>query len=613
MACGFRAELLRSAARRRRAGRARRSRYVEESEPLGTAGPLRLAADQGLLADRFLALNGDVLTDLDLSELIAAHERNEAHGHDRALSRRRSDRLRPGQPRGRARRRRAPLPRRPGGAVDGVPGEARARPRSRPTRSTPAPTCSSGRCSTWSRPARRSRSSGRYSRAWSGRGYTVSAWRATGWTSAHPSATCRRAGTSSSAASRPTSRRLLDPAGLSVSEDAEVDAGAQVSPPALVEAGCTVAAGARVGPHAVLGASARSAPAAEIAGLGARQPLPRRRGRDGRRLDPRRGGRRRRRRDGRPTAAWSARRAAIAPGERLAPESRVAPGGAGRVSELPRPRPRARQRQPGRRRPRPSRPPARRALALRVRGRSSPRSPAGLVACGMGGSGVGGALARAALGDRTQKPMMVVRGYEPADLDPEELRRALLELFGRNRGDPRLLRRGRGRRRAAHRRHDRRAARRAGPRRRRARRRHPVRDCSRAPPSDTCSRSRPTPPRSSASPRRSTPRSTPPRPGSSSHRTRWSRAPPRSPTEVEGSVPVMYGSDLTAPVSYRWKTQVNENAKQPAFHAELPEMAHNEIVGWDAALERGPASRRSSSRTPTSTRASTSASPRPPR
>ena len=49
---------------------------------------------------------------------------------------------------------------------------------------------------------------------------------------------------------------------------------------------------------------------------------------------------------------------------------------------------------------------------------------------------------------------------------------------------------------------------------------------------------------------------------------------------LEGSFPVVYGSDLTAPVAYRWKTQVNENAKQPAFWHEMPEMDHNEIVAW---------------------------------
>jgi glucose/mannose-6-phosphate isomerase len=51
---------------------------------------------------------------------------------------------------------------------------------------------------------------------------------------------------------------------------------------------------------------------------------------------------------------------------------------------------------------------------------------------------------------------------------------------------------------------------------------------------------------------------------------------------LHGSFPVIYGADLTSSVAYRWKTQINENAKIPAFAHSLPEMDHNEIVGWDA-------------------------------
>ncbi len=47
-----------------------------------------------------------------------------------------------------------------------------------------------------------------------------------------------------------------------------------------------------------------------------------------------------------------------------------------------------------------------------------------------------------------------------------------------------------------------------------------------------------------------------------------------------GAAPVVYGADLTAPVARRWKTQVNENAKLPAFFSELPEADHNELCGW---------------------------------
>jgi glucose/mannose-6-phosphate isomerase len=52
--------------------------------------------------------------------------------------------------------------------------------------------------------------------------------------------------------------------------------------------------------------------------------------------------------------------------------------------------------------------------------------------------------------------------------------------------------------------------------------------------------------------------------------------------QLAGSVPLIYGCDLTVPVAYRWKTQFNENAKQHAFDHQLPELDHNEIVGWTA-------------------------------
>ena len=55
-----------------------RLRHVTEDEPLGTAGPVRLAYDQGLLEDRVLVLNGDVLTDIDLTAELEQHERTGA-------------------------------------------------------------------------------------------------------------------------------------------------------------------------------------------------------------------------------------------------------------------------------------------------------------------------------------------------------------------------------------------------------------------------------------------------------------------------------------------------------------------------------------------------------
>jgi mannose-1-phosphate guanylyltransferase len=49
-----------------------RLRYMEEPQPLGTGGALKFAEE--LLDERFLMLNGDVLTDLDVGAQIALHE-----------------------------------------------------------------------------------------------------------------------------------------------------------------------------------------------------------------------------------------------------------------------------------------------------------------------------------------------------------------------------------------------------------------------------------------------------------------------------------------------------------------------------------------------------------
>lgn len=50
---------------------------------------------------------------------------------------------------------------------------------------------------------------------------------------------------------------------------------------------------------------------------------------------------------------------------------------------------------------------------------------------------------------------------------------------------------------------------------------------------------------------------------------------------LAGKIPVIYGTEgLLEVAAYRWKCQFNENSKCPAFHHHLPEMNHNEIVGW---------------------------------
>ena len=48
-----------------------------------------------------------------------------------------------------------------------------------------------------------------------------------------------------------------------------------------------------------------------------------------------------------------------------------------------------------------------------------------------------------------------------------------------------------------------------------------------------------------------------------------------------GRIPVVYGSQgERGCVAYRWKTQINENAKALAVSNVFPELNHNETVGW---------------------------------
>src|SRR5690606_3103884 len=54
--------------------------YAVEPEPLDTAGAIRFAALDGGVAERFLVVNGDVLTDLDIGALLAFHDERSAEG-----------------------------------------------------------------------------------------------------------------------------------------------------------------------------------------------------------------------------------------------------------------------------------------------------------------------------------------------------------------------------------------------------------------------------------------------------------------------------------------------------------------------------------------------------
>ena len=53
-----------------------------------------------------------------------------------------------------------------------------------------------------------------------------------------------------------------------------------------------------------------------------------------------------------------------------------------------------------------------------------------------------------------------------------------------------------------------------------------------------------------------------------------------------GALGVIYGlGGWQTVVAGRWKGQINENAKQPCFWHELPELDHNELAGWEGAKD----------------------------
>ena len=55
-----------------------------------------------------------------------------------------------------------------------------------------------------------------------------------------------------------------------------------------------------------------------------------------------------------------------------------------------------------------------------------------------------------------------------------------------------------------------------------------------------------------------------------------------SAAKIHGKIPLVYAADPTYnALAYRWKCQINENAKYPAFHHSFSEMNHNEIEAWE--------------------------------
>ncbi len=51
--------------------------------------------------------------------------------------------------------------------------------------------------------------------------------------------------------------------------------------------------------------------------------------------------------------------------------------------------------------------------------------------------------------------------------------------------------------------------------------------------------------------------------------------------QLHGTIPLVYGGGLVGgAAAQRWKAQINQTAKAPAFAGELPEVVHGELAGW---------------------------------
>ena len=56
--------------------------------------------------------------------------------------------------------------------------------------------------------------------------------------------------------------------------------------------------------------------------------------------------------------------------------------------------------------------------------------------------------------------------------------------------------------------------------------------------------------------------------------------------QMIGFIPVIYSAEFLSSAGYRFKCQVNENSKLHAFYNTIPEMNHNEIIGWESYREK---------------------------
>ncbi len=68
--------------------------------------------------------------------------------------------------------------------------------------------------------------------------------------------------------------------------------------------------------------------------------------------------------------------------------------------------------------------------------------------------------------------------------------------------------------------------------------------------------------------------------------TSSSNAPLQLANSIKGRLPIIYSSsERLDAVNLRWRGQIEENAKQLAYGNLLPEMNHNELVGWNMLKE----------------------------
>jgi len=57
-------------------------------------------------------------------------------------------------------------------------------------------------------------------------------------------------------------------------------------------------------------------------------------------------------------------------------------------------------------------------------------------------------------------------------------------------------------------------------------------------------------------------------------------------SDMKGSIPVIYTIDGFEGVAVRLRQQLNENSKMLCWHAVIPEMNHNELVGWENGTDQ---------------------------